>query len=533
MVRRASPMCVALLAVLVCSGGCDSKSSVGSTPSPHALANPGTVHPPTDLTNLPRARAVAPMRQSNEGKRPAELTPIDAGPGLLIAEPEGTAALRAFGAGCGRWLHLNAGSQKEFGSTPAWSSVADLSRELGINHVRLLPKHLKDARRCLGVSHVGIGSISGSPENANLSFRLYETKSGKVVGKPVAITGSRESIRAGLPGLAKKLIGLLGVTASPGPVAEKADELATLGSIPWNSPRSTTRDQFKTLDKLEKHSPVALVMMVALRQAAVNHLILTIGDRKRPHWQNLMISSEYAHQGLVAVPRFLRDATTPYLEGLFKSYPNNYLISVGLAVDRNTKADYVDARALAEHAVRCAPESPQAWSVLAAICRNHASAIRQARTSDNLSDAEMGFCQKLYDDAQAYSKRAVDLDSRSSVLWRELSNDAMFAGDDAIAKSAIERAILLEEENPLPDDPQCYRWAFQIYQPKWLGDQAAARRLAPKAIAAMKSAGAYWKPQDRVHMATGLAMCGEWVIAEKLVTNKSEYDAVTKALGGK
>src|SRR5579872_2600503 len=102
-------------------------------------------------------------------------TPVNSGPGVVVCDPVCDARDRSlgdFGAGCGRWLFLVAGSQPEFGKTPLWWSLNRVRQELGRPNLQLSAQDGARLARRLGATHFVAGTLGGGPR-LTLTYRLY------------------------------------------------------------------------------------------------------------------------------------------------------------------------------------------------------------------------------------------------------------------------------------------------------------------------------------------------------------------------
>src|SRR5690349_6237422 len=90
----------------------------------------------------------------------AALKQIPNGPGLFVAEPvaaKGSEGVAAFGAGCGRWLHLAAAGQPYFDRTPQWWAGDHIRTSLKRKDLRLTAADAPQVARILGITHLAVG----------------------------------------------------------------------------------------------------------------------------------------------------------------------------------------------------------------------------------------------------------------------------------------------------------------------------------------------------------------------------------------
>src|SRR5437763_14901736 len=78
--------------------------------------------------------------------------------------------------------------------------------------------------------------------------------------------------------------------------------------------------------------------------------------------------------------------------------------------------------------------------------------------------------------------QAIRLDPQDVNAWLTLAKTAAFAGDGALADSALRKAIRLD-----PSWEANYMWGLELYQPKWYGgDPEKLSDIVREAAAASK-----------------------------------------------
>lgn len=171
---------------------------------------------------------------------PAQAAPVSPAlsPGVMVCEPVGSRAACAgadFGAGCSYWLQMSVGGLPQLGQTPLWAAFARARTEMGRADMRLAPSQAAPLASILGVTHVAVGTVTGSTAHRTLTYRLRTVPSGIPVGQPLRITGTDAQIAAHLPEMARALALRLGVT-SPNILSmtgTTAADLQELGRVRW------------------------------------------------------------------------------------------------------------------------------------------------------------------------------------------------------------------------------------------------------------------------------------------------------------
>jgi tetratricopeptide (TPR) repeat protein len=419
-----------------------------------------------------------------------DLTPVDSGPGLLVAEPapaKGAESLAAFGAGCARILHFRAASNGAFGKTPPWIAVDIVRRNLKRADMRLTPANAARAAAPLGVTHIALGAISGTPSHAKLSYSVWDAKTRKTVGAPLTVTGTEGQIIAGLPKLTASLVTRLhGKPVAFAAPTASAEDVTALGKLPWALTSAASMAQLETVGRLAPRLPVAALSGISAVPLAPR--------RSAKFGETLMRSAPENGLALAAAGGYRparRDAALP---ALAKRFPNNALYAIAVTV---SKAEGSREQMLAAaHVARCAPDSSFAWRYLSDTLGDVADGVRRARGWAEMSEADQKFVEAVYPSATRAAAHAAQLDPLDPRAWQRFAVSATFVGDDRTADRALRRALKLD-----PNHANSYSWAMQMYQPKWLDDadalsemaNAASRRLLepPSTVVGIASAMRY------------------------------------------
>jgi tetratricopeptide (TPR) repeat protein len=494
-------------------------------------------HPPVDQAAQTTAGATLAgdaVRTKANAMRPlsplvARLTQLENGPGILVCEPMGRGADAAtvdFGAGCARWLHLIVGGHGELGKTPTWTCVLNAQRELKKHDLRLSLEQAASLHRILGITHVALGEIRGDANHCRLTYRCWQIPEKRAVGKPITVSGTRAELLAHLPRLAAALARTLGVTAPrvPPGVGETADELQTLGSLPWAPEDLYLSDaQVELLERLMRShgaisSPdpswhpafLASFLDLIYRGSLWRWTgVLGLGRRlttllpenalvwgqwtREAHWVHYRSGEEFP--GGVEIPL---KALSPNVA----RFPNNYLYRMAESYFQQIGGRASEGRSLAEHAARCAARNPETWLFLGDSIFDQADAVRHGRVVRDLTPEQLQYCSQRYAEEVPVALHAVHLDPRSVTGWLKVSTVAAFASDDELADGAYERALELD-----PGYLPAYRWGLELYQPKWLNDREKLAGVVRKAV----EAGSQWNSASRLEIA-----CNANVIADQI-----------------
>jgi hypothetical protein len=477
-----------------------------------------------------------PELQSVRGADPGELTQLPSGPGLLVAEPVGSTSLRTFGAGCSRWLHLVIGGEGGAGRTPLWTSVRHVAHETTKGHLRLEPGDVKLAGRCLGITHVAIGRITGNRNSGTISYQLYRADTANPVGASLSASGSRAQIVAALPRLARAMAKGIGITPEgvPSEPQETTEMLSMLGEIPWEAPATLSIAQAQRLDDLSsgRKSPLASLLFVINRRTANDENILgyavEYAGRLAP--KNLLVLGEIADCDLRQRSGAYIKQFQPTVLSIKKRFTNNQLVNIALAGLALADQDFTTGRQRAETAVRCATKNPSAWLLLSNISANQSDAIRKGKTADQVSEGHFQVLQPLYEHQLAIDLKAAECDPQHPSALTNVSTSAAFAGDEEIARKAFEAKMELEQKNPLPDLTRDFDWGLQLYNPKWYDDPKAAKKLADRAVSEAQKAGDTWSESHRLTIAFRAACLGFGDAAAKVIRTPEGRAQLAKEL---
>lgn len=408
------------------------------------------------------------------------LTPIQAGPGLVVCEPvarnvsEDTAT---FGAGCARWVHLHASGHGELGQTPLWGVVADARQLLPRNDLRLTSSDATRFADLAGVTHLALGTISSGPNNSStLSYQLYQAHPKlQAVGAPVAIKGTHEQIVNALPQLAHTLAQRLGVKSPRVPVPQvTAGELTLMGRAPWKAQGPVDPKIVAQLAALAKREPLAGVLFLRSGSSRKDEkqLTATISNLMTKAGGNTVVVADVARFFINEIPAYQKVIANNHAR-----FPNNYLLATTDMKWQQKAGQWIPAQSAAEDAVRAAPQSARAWLDLSELLSDYAQSIRQGKYYATMNARERQAVSQIYPQRLSVAWHATQLAPQNSYAWSALARAATFEGRDSMADSALWKAHALDKSNN-----EVYSWGLQMYQPKWGGDKTKLLQIARLAV---------------------------------------------------
>jgi hypothetical protein len=401
---------------------------------------------------------------------------------------------------------------------------------MGRPDLRLTLKEAVRLPASLGISHVALGEIQGKGGRCALTYQLVDLSTRKGVGASLVARGSEAELVAGLPGLLRQLCARLGVKPpqAPATVSESAADLQALGRMPWRPDETIPQKWLDLLDGLSRRSALGALLFLINRgdvqDARVAREAADLLRKQAPGHPLALAEIGRQFQTASAGPPGLETAP-----GLAR-FPNSYLLATAAMWQHREAGDFAAARKAGEQAVRCSLQNPQAWLDLGGVFRGQADFLRRGRVVGELSPGERDYCRKLYVLWLKMAAQAARIDPGNSAAWGQVSNAAAFAGQGKVADSAFWKAVALEQENPLPDDPGLYNWGLELYHPLWYEDRAKAARVAKLAAAEAASAGDKWPPSARVDLALALHLDGFPVLAAGMVRTAWERAALKKAI---
>jgi len=420
---------------------------------------------PAAGTALPQAAQYVPIEK---------LTPLVGSPGVVVCEPvaDGAdAATAAFGAGCGRWLHLTVGGQAELGQTPLLSSVVRAQTELGRTDLRLSPAEADKMYGILGITHVAVGRISGSAARCTLTYQLYAVPGYRAVGAPVQTTGTEAQTLAQLPRMARTLAAELGVAKPriPNAVNGGPEDMALLGTLSWFPGDAATPAQVEHLRSLATRLPLAGVLLFSAATPGSSYA----QDAR----QTQTLLAQQPDNPLVwsLVARGAPAQIAPRQAQLARNlqrFPRSYLFAATQTWLQRSLGHPGPEMQWAERTVQYAPHNPDAWLTLGWTVAQAGDDLRQGRVASEITPQEWTFLRSVYPQWLAAVSRSARLDPLYALAWERVAPAATFAGNMTLADHAFWRSVQLQ-----PDEPEAYSWGLQMYQPKWTDAPDAPDKL--------------------------------------------------------
>jgi tetratricopeptide (TPR) repeat protein len=398
------------------------------------------------------------------------LKPATSGPGLVVGEPvpvncDTTTA--DFGAACSFWLQIVVGGQGAFGQTPLWQEICDLRRLVFHKpNRRYASTEVPEIAKDLGATHVATAQISVRGGGYVLDYRLF-TGAGKLVGEPLTTKGTRDQILAALPGLARKINALLGVSDTsgiPDHISATAEDMAIIGQNLRDYDAPTTAAQIAQWQQIAPRSPLAGMFLVE-NQIQDSALVTQIIDQG--HGNSLILSD------LRVELRGDQPSLEQAVETALVEHPRNFALRSAASERDYIVKDWASDRRETEMLVRVAPRNPWAWMALGSVISDQADSVRHGGYFSQMSMDDMNYVSSLYPSWEAAEARATQLSPTNAVAYRDLATAATFNGDMATADQALWKSLRLD-----PTDTKTYSWGLQMYQPKWGGDTAKLRKIA-------------------------------------------------------
>ncbi len=401
--------------------------------------------------------------------------------GIVVAFPVAGGANKDsqnFARGIGWYLTNAVAGSPELGQSPLFTTVAQAARERKMTSFQMsLAEALRVARVC-GATHVAVGSYTESANTAGVTYDIYRVASPEKTLCQFSYGGiDRQGLIEKLPPLVRAMHGVLGVTSAPGtgavPLQGVTPELlARMGECADSGTYIPEQDKF--LRETGKRVPLAAglaVFIPALRSApkdAAPYVRLLL--KTMPNNTQTLGSLGYA------VPYALR-ANAPALFALSDRYKENYLLAHAAAWVARTGSDWNRDAIYSARGARNAPANPEARLAAGWSAGEAARRLRQDRQYYDIAPAVMAKIEPLYAQWLKETKAATQCDPLYGKAYQRLANAALFAGDRVEADAAMTRARKLYTDSP----SETYRWALEMYQPKWGGDPARLREVATEA----------------------------------------------------
>jgi Tfp pilus assembly protein PilF len=440
------------------------------------------VEDPLDVAAIKRAQDEA-AQWVERGLKTA-VKPTDSGEGLVVCEPvlqtkASTPTARHwndFGAGCARWLQLQAAGQGELGKTPLWSTMADAQKELKLPNLRLSDKDARRVALQAAATRTAAGTLQANGERGTLTYRVLDARTGRARGKCLMVSGTQNEIVAQLPQLARAITRQLDVKPPTieTVVGANVADLEFLGHLPRQSSHDFWEGELRPADearlrRLSSRVSLAGVLWMyneARDQDEKTFWRAVVHDLVAHSAQNATVMASLAWKSPEYIAPYARQWST-----LLQRFPNNFGLELSQAHLRAEKNDADAEMRAASRAVAASPKSDLAWRKLGLSFNDKANSVRHNRYMRDMTPEERRLVSSYYPyDLQA-QLQATRLNPRSSANWHAACTAAAFSS------SAISRPLYWKALRTDPEDLDVYHWGLQMFQPKWGGNADDLKHL--------------------------------------------------------
>jgi tetratricopeptide (TPR) repeat protein len=385
--------------------------------------------------------------------------------GIVVCEPQTGASLRDFGAGVGRWLHLNVAGQGELSCTPVWGSVADSWREMKRKDGQLNAAQAAVLARKLGVTHVATGQLSGTPARCELTYELWQMPQRRKIGNFQA-AGTQSQVLSMLPTLARRMSVQIGVKSPqiPARIAANPTEVAAMGAVPWKPYDEVPKAKVQPLKVLSSREPLAGLLLLRSGHVESGQTLWrqTVGNMLKQAPNNALVWADVAWQNTWSL-----EPHQAQLQRVAQRYQHNYLVELAQTCWYRANNERREEHQHAVQAIRCAPRYWMAWSDLADTMGGEAQDVRQSRYSNQISSTEWKYLSTVYSHWLRAALQAARLNPDSAYAWAEVATAASFSSSSDLADAALFQALQID-----PKNRDAVSWGLQMYQPKWDRDAA-------------------------------------------------------------
>jgi tetratricopeptide (TPR) repeat protein len=480
-------------------------------------------------------RAHPPMPATGTPTR--DITQFPNGAGVVFSHPtvkNAPPAVARFGTGATRWLQLAVGGYPELGKTPTFTAAEAAMEDLELRSAARVAGAEPLARR-LGVTHVAVSEISGTPQQCSLTLRLLGVPGKVAVGAPIELRGSEAEVVGRLPAASAECCARLGLRVSA-PVApvEKAADLEFLGR-PWVEFEESVVNQNARLTGLASRSLLAAVMALGTVDAlaivqSMNNYADMAANRERvlklgPHhplaWAAVGdVSAASAHLLGDSQGRATNDARK--VDEEVRRFPMNLPLNLAAALARyHYDNELQNAHQAAENAVRSNTRSPYAWRTLARTIGRRVYMLSAGRPVSSLREPNLQWVTALLPLGIEAARRSIELDPTYGEGWITLSSVAARAGQRALAESAFWKGLATAQ-----GDITAYQWGARLYSADFYPDPKMVERLAQTTAADTTRS-----PRRRVRLIHFLFSLERDALAKKMARTREEKDIVAYHAG--
>ena len=351
-----------------------------------------------------------------------EFAPIPNGPGIQICKPvapENDAALGDFGDGCGLWLQWAMGFHPELGQTPRWELAMWARRQFHLPRLRLSLAQGSRLVNLLGVTHVAVGQIGGTPTKCLLTYQLYAVPAQKAVGAPLRLA----RVCSGLS--AQEAETLEGIYAHWVYAAARTTEIAPDYQAAWHALASAATfvgnperadAAFWKAYALDKSDLGLYVWGLEMYQSKWGGDPRTLAKAAHlaaqavfpPNSDLFSLGVEFRSAGFPADAKTMFARAIAQEREIVRQYPNDSGVHAALGYYLADMQQNAEAETELKTALRLAPNSRSAHSYLGRLYRvteRYPEAVREYRDSVRLTAWLDSACREWYDAIQQRSGR--------------------------------------------------------------------------------------------------------------------------------
>lgn len=429
----------------------------------------------SDIVTLDNDEASYGVRMAGDTNSPiSSLTPYPATPGVVVLEPVDAPSdtpSDGFARGIGDWLNVNVGGRPGFGRSPSLKETQRAAFELDKPDLRLTASEGEQLHGMVGATCIAVGTLKGTAQSRTLSYQLYLLNPLRKLGDPIAISGTDITLTQQLPELGDKLARGIDPSAAvqQSTIRLTPSDVMFLGDTAWLPAWSKEMKPFAgRLCSLGPKDPLAALLCFALQPFETTQEQYQLAGKEFSQTPvNAIVVEEIAEKSDI-IQEYSDALTADSLQ-----YPNNYLLAYSQSILYGAEGDTKSERSAANRMVQISPESARAWFVVGNVISDQADKVRASRYFSDMSPIEQTYVSDFYSSQEAYALQSTKLDPLDGGAWTKLSSAAEFNSDDSVAVPAIWKAIkyCIHKE-------EAYTWGLEMFQSKWVGDQASLDKVA-------------------------------------------------------
>jgi len=302
---------------------------------------------------------------------------------------------------------------------------------------------------------------------------IYNAATGVSRGAPIVRVGTKEQIRAALPGMAAEIARRIGLNKPEIPTAidMPLKDLALLGRTCWTN--SPTEEDRKALQEAGSQSALAAVCSLALSRGNRATDFNLGADRLLEHLAPPNALA-WGSVGYMDAPTLLPHAAR--LDALRRAYPRNYALGYADVLRYRFTGNVRGEYTAAIDSVSAAAGNPDAWLTVGWSYSSLADKLRRGRIVAVIHKEELTFLEHVYPLWERAVIRAAEIDSQHEAAWERVAKAATFCGDIGTARDAYGKS-----ERYNRDKASAYGWGLEMFQLKWGGDPQMLTTVAEHA----------------------------------------------------